>query len=58
LSGTGNNYETSPKSAGAAPITAGQLDGSPGVYVGAAADVNVAGFTIEGAALPTPRTVK
>jgi hypothetical protein len=40
------------------PITAGQLDGSPGVYVGAAADVNIAGFTIESAALPTPRTVK
>ena len=33
------------------PINAGQLDGAPGVYVGSAGDVNVAGFTIEGAAL-------
>jgi hypothetical protein len=40
------------------PIAAGQLDGSLGVYVGAACDVNVAGFTIEGAAFPQPRMVK
>jgi hypothetical protein len=40
------------------PIAAGQLDGSPGVYVGAAGDVNVAGFTIEGASVLPTRTVK
>ena len=40
------------------PITAGQLDGSPGVYVGAAGDVNVAGFTVEAATVLQPSAIK
>jgi hypothetical protein len=37
------------------PITPGQLDGVPGVHVGAGGNVILAGFTIEGVTMPALR---